>query len=105
MIKTILAGLFFALGLFLFFSEILGLFKFKYVMNRMHAAALGDTFGILFVILGCIVLKGVSLVSLKLLVVPLFMFLTGPVVTHLIGQTEVLYHGNPKREYKKEDRT
>ena len=105
MIRTVIAGVLFALGLFLFFSEILGLFKFKYVMNRMHAAALGDTFGILFIILGCVVLKGLSLVSLKLLIIPLFMFLTGPVVTHLIGQAEVLYHGNPKREYKKEDRT
>ena len=105
MIRTVIAGLFFALALFLFFSGVLGLFKFKYVMNRMHAVALGDTFGILFIVAGCIVLKGFSLVSLKLLIIPLFMFLTGPVVTHLIGQAEVMTHGNPKGEYKKEDRT
>ena len=46
MIRLIFAGLFLVLGLFMFVSEVLGFYKFTYVMNRMHAAALGDTLGI-----------------------------------------------------------
>ena len=46
MIRTILAAIFLAIAVFLFFSEVLGFYKFTYVMNRMHAAACGDTVGI-----------------------------------------------------------
>ena len=30
-------------GLIIFVLELFGVFKFHYVLNRMHAAALGDT--------------------------------------------------------------
>lgn len=33
----------FLFGLFVFFSAVLGLFRFDYVLNRMHAAAVGDS--------------------------------------------------------------
>ena len=46
MIRLVLAGLFLALSLFVFLSEVVGFYKFNYVMNRMHAAACGDTVGI-----------------------------------------------------------
>ena len=104
MIKALISALFFAAGIFLFFSGIFGLFKFNYVMNRMHAIALGDTFGIIFIVIGCIILKGFSMASLKMVIIPVFMFLTGPVVTHLIGQVEVLSHKNENEEYVEEDR-
>lgn len=104
MIKTILAAVFFLAAVFLFFSGIFGLFKFKYVMNRMHAVALGDTFGIIFIVAGCILMRGFSMASLKMILIPVFMFLTGPVVTHLIGQVEVLCHKNENGEYIEEDR-
>ena len=104
MIRIVSAAVMFALSVFLFLSEIIGLYKFKYVMNRMHAAALGDTFGIIFTVIGCIILRGFSMASLKMILVVVFMFLTGPVVTHLIGQVEVMYHNNAGNEYEEEDR-
>ena len=33
-------------GLGIFLLQVFGVFKFKYVLNRMHAAAMGDTLGI-----------------------------------------------------------
>ncbi len=33
-------------GLAIFVIEIYGIFHLKYVLNRMHAAAMGDTLGI-----------------------------------------------------------
>ena len=47
----------FLFGLFVFFSAVLGLFRFDYVLNRMHAAAVGDSLGIFCVLIGLIVLK------------------------------------------------
>ena len=42
----------FLFGLFVFFSAVLGLFRFDYVLNRMHAAAVGDSLGIFCVLIG-----------------------------------------------------
>lgn len=42
-IRLILGCLFMICGLVIFFTEIFGIFHFHYVLNRMHAAAMGDT--------------------------------------------------------------
>jgi multicomponent Na+:H+ antiporter subunit G len=54
------------IGLGIFVLQILGVFKFKYVLNRMHAAAMGDTLGIGASLLGVILLSGFNFTSLKL---------------------------------------
>lgn len=100
MIRTIIATVFFALSVFIFVSEVIGVFKFKYVLNRMHATAMGDTCGILFAVIGVIVLNGFCMTSLKLLLIPIFFFLTGPVLTHLIGKAEITDYKNETNEYK-----
>ena len=62
------AGLaFFLFGLFVFFSAVLGLFRFDYVLNRMHAAAVGDSLGIFCVLIGLMLLHGWSLSAAKTL--------------------------------------
>lgn len=104
MIRTAIAALLYAPAVFIFFTEILGLFRFKYVLNRMHAAALGDTLGIMLIVAGTVVLRGASLDSVKLLLVPVFMCLTGPVVTHLIAGGELNTNPDAKKEFKREDR-
>ena len=104
MIRTILAAIFLVIAVFIFFSEVLGFYKFKYVMNRMHAAALGDTMGIGSVLIAVAILTGELVPILKLILVLVFMFLTGPVVTHLIAGAEVETHKNAGHEYKEVDR-
>ena len=104
MIRVILAGLFLAFGVFMFFSEIVGFYKFKYVMNRMHAAAMGDTLGIGSMLIAVAILTGELVPVLKLLLILVFMFLTGPVVTHLIAGAEVETHKNAGHEYREVDR-
>ena len=105
MIRLIVAIPFLALSVFIFFSEVLGFYKFKYVMNRMHAAAMGDTLGIGSVVIAVAVLTGELSATLKLVLILLFMFLTGPVLTHLLAGAEVASHRNAGNEYKEEDRT
>lgn len=104
MIRTVIAALLYAAALFIFFTEVLGLYRFKYVLNRMHAAAMGDTLGIMLIVAGTIVLRGLSLTSLKLLLILVFMFLTGPAVTHLIAGGEIKSNPSAKKEYTMEDR-
>ena len=59
----------FLFGLFVFFSAVLGLFRFDYVLNRMHAAAVGDSLGIFCVLIGLMLLHGWSLSAAKTLLI------------------------------------
>lgn len=104
MIRTVIAALLYAAALFIFFTEVLGLFRFKYVLNRMHAAAMGDTLGIMLAVAGTAVLRGLSPATLRLLLTPAFMLLTGPVVTHLIAGAEIKSNPAAGKEYRQEDR-
>ena len=79
----------FLFGLFVFFSAVLGLFRFDYVLNRMHAAAVGDSLGIFCVLIGLMLLHGWSLSAAKTLLIFVFLWLTSPVCSHLVAEMEV----------------
>ncbi len=76
-------------GLCCLVSGVVGVFRFKYALNRLHAAAILDTVGILLMLLGVIVATGFSVTSAKILVVIAFLWLTSPVSGHLIGRMEI----------------
>ena len=83
-IQFLAGGLLLLIGLLIFLIEMVGVFRFQYVLNRMHAAAMGDTLGIGCCLLGLIVMKGFSFTSLKLLLVIIFLWFSSPVSSHLI---------------------
>ena len=78
------------LGLVFMVSAGFGVNRFKHALNRMHAAALGDTLGILFVILGLIIIRGFSMDSLKLSMVIMFFWIASPVSGHMISRLEAM---------------
>ena len=100
-IRFILGTLFLLAGMVLFVVEIISVFKLDYVLNRMHAAAMGDTLGIGCCLLGLIVMKGASFTSLKLLLVIIFLWFSSPVSSHLIARLEVTTDEEPEKHYKK----
>ena len=77
-------------GLGIFMLQIFGVFKFKYVLNRMHAAAMGDTLGIGVSLTGLILLSGFNVTSLKMALIIVFLWLASPVSSHLISRLEVV---------------
>lgn len=85
---------FLLVGLVMFILEVVGTFKFKYVLNRMHAAAMGDTLGIGISLMGLIILSGFNVTSVKLALVILFLWLASPVSSHLIARLEVTTNEN-----------
>lgn len=97
-----LAGAAFLLtGLVIFVFEIIGVFRFQYVLNRMHAAAMGDTLGIGFSLLGLIIMNGLNFTSLKMFLVILFLWFSSPVSSHLIARLEVTTDEERDKHYKK----
>ena len=87
-------------GLGIFAIEMIGVFRFRYVLNRMHAAAMGDTLGIGCCLLGLIVMSGISFTSLKLLLVIIFLWFSSPVSSHLIARLEVATDEEREKHYK-----
>ncbi|MGN0403637.1 MAG: cation:proton antiporter [Bariatricus sp.] len=89
-----------ACGLIIFAIEMIGVFRFKYVLNRMHAAAMGDTLGIGFSLAGLILMSGLNFTSLKLLFVIVFLWFSSPVSSHLIARLEVTTDEEKEKHYK-----
>ena len=88
-IRFILAAVFLIAGVPCMASAVLGMFRFKYVLNRMHTAGTADTFGLLLSMIGLIIWKGFGFEALKMLVIILFFWMSGPVSSHLIARMEV----------------
>ncbi|MCH5339859.1 MAG: monovalent cation/H(+) antiporter subunit G [Acetatifactor sp.] len=86
-------------GLAIFLIEMIGVFRFKYVLNRMHAAAMGDTLGIGLCFLGLIVMWGFCFTSLKLFLVIAFLWFSSPVSSHLIARLEVTTNEDQKKHF------
>jgi multicomponent Na+:H+ antiporter subunit G len=90
MIRNCIAGALLVLGVVCFVIAVVGVYRFDYVLNRMHAAAIIDTLGTLLVCAGLIVLRGFAWASVKIVLIVLFQWLTSPVSTHRIGHVEIL---------------
>ena len=97
-LRFILCALLMLLGLFFEVSAVIGVFRFRYVLNRMHAAAMGDTLGILFLLLGLAVANGASMLSVKLLLLVALFWMASPVASHLIGRLELVTNEELDRE-------
>lgn len=98
-IRFIAGSLFLVMGLAIFVIEIIGVFRFRYVLNRMHAAAMGDTLGIGCCLLGLIIISGLNFTSLKFFLVIAILWLTSPVSSHLIARLEVTTNEDKEKHY------
>ena len=100
-IRFLAGAVFLLIGLGIFIIEMIGVFRFKYVLNRMHAAAMGDTLGIGSCLLGLIIISGWNFTSLKLFLVILFLWLSSPTSSHLIARLEVTTDEGVREHYRK----
>ena len=64
----------------------LGVVRMPDVFTRLHAASVSDTFGVGLILIGLILVGGLTLVSVKLAFLLAFLFLTGPVATHAVAR-------------------
>ena len=83
-LRFILGTGFLAFGVFFIVSSVVGNFKFKFALNRMHSAALGDTLGLLGIVLGMCFYHGVNVTTVKLLLIVALVWITSPVASHLL---------------------
>lgn len=87
-IRLIVGGALLLCGLSIFLIEIYGVFHFKYVLNRMHAAAMGDTLGISFSLVGLMIFSGLNFTTLKMALIVILLWIASPVSSHLLAKVE-----------------
>ena len=99
-IRFLIGAAFLLFGLGIFAIEMIGVYRFKYVLNRMHAAAMGDTLGIGFSLAGLIIMSGLNFTSLKLFFVIVFLWFSSPASSHLIARLEVTTDEEKEKHYR-----
>lgn len=102
LIADIFSWIFILLGSAFVLIGAIGLIRFPDVFSRMHAAGITDTLGVGLMFLGMIVQSGLTLVSLKLVLIILFMFFASPTATHALAQAAL---GSGLKPELAEDRT
>ena len=79
-----------AMGIIALFVSILGTYRFRFALNRIHSAAISDTFCMFFILAGLAVASGFTFATLKILLILAFMWCTSPISAHMLASLE--YH-------------
>ena len=87
------------------YISILGVFRFRFVLNRMHAASLLDTLALLLVMASLLVAMGLRLATLKLVLIVVFMWMASPISSHLLSKLELLTDDELEQHAEIQDRT
>jgi len=85
-------------GLFLLVTGVVGQYRFQYVLNRMHAASMGDSLGLMLIVCGLSISAPDGWVIAKFLMTALFLWLTSPTGSHLIARLEMTINEHPEAE-------
>lgn len=93
-IRLVIGSLFVLAGIVIFFTELYGVFHFKYVLNRMHAAAMGDTLGISACLIGLMIFSGLNFTTLKMFLVIVFLWFASPFSSHVLSRLEAATNDN-----------
>lgn len=78
-VLLMLGGLYFVLG------GTLGVLRLPDFYTRMHAAGMTDTLGAELILFSLVLQAGFSFLSLKILLVAFFLFITSPTATHAVA--------------------
>jgi len=93
---TIIVSLFILFGLFFFTIGVLGILRFPDFYSRLHAAGKSDSLAAVLVIIGVALYNlqelsfGNLLVSLKILLIAVFIFIASPTATHALTKTALI---------------
>lgn len=81
-------------GCFALLTAIVGLFRFDFALNRLHASAIADTMGLALLVLGVMIAVGLRPVLWKLLLVVVLQWCTSPLSGHMLAQFEYRVNQN-----------
>ena len=93
-IINLVSSLFITLGALSIIVGLLGVYRMPDFYTRLHAASIIDTLGAMLILFGLILYYGFNIVSLKLLLILIFILITTPTAAHALAKSAL--HGNLK---------
>jgi len=98
---AIITGIFLMVGCFFVVAASIGVVRFPDFYSRMHPAGKNDTLGQALILVGLIIYEGFSFVSIKLLLIIIFIFIVNPTATHAIAKAAYISGVKPWEKEKK----
>ena len=78
-----------------------GTYRFPDFWSRLHAASVTDSAGVILLLIGMGIYSGLTLITFKLFVIGLFLFITGPTSTHAVANAALVSGLKPPQQNKK----
>ena len=104
-IRFVLAAVLMLCGVIAGAISILGVFRFHFVMNRMHCAAILDTISMAGILGGLMVATGSMEYIPKLAAALLVLWVGSPIASHLVGRMEIATDETAAEHIKLEEDT
>ena len=89
-----ISAIFITVGSLSIIVGLLGVYRMPDFFTRLHAASVIDTLGAMLILFGLIIHHGLSMVSLKLFLILIFILITTPTAAHALAKSAL--HGNLK---------
>ena len=93
-INEIIAVILLVCSLFFFLASAFGMIRLPDFYSRLHASGNSETLGLMLSCLGLVIYEGPTLLSVKIVIVFLLVFLANPIGTHILGKA-ALKSGHP----------
>ena len=104
-VRYIIAAILLLIGVASAAVSILGVFRFRFVLNRMHCAAILDTLSMASICGGLMVATGSMAYIPKLFAALVILWVGSPIASHLVGRMELSTDETADDHIKKEDNT
>ena len=81
----------------------IGTVRFPNFWSRLHAASVSESAGMILLIAGMCLHSGMTLVTVKLIVIGVFIFITGPTSTHAVANAALMSGERPEEDVNEEE--
>ena len=88
-IRELIATILLLIGFFFIAISAIGVIRLPDFYSRLHSSGIGETLGLMISFLGLAVFEGLNLMTIKLFIVFLLVFLANPIGTHILGQAAI----------------
>lgn len=85
-LREFIAGLFLAGGAFFLLASAIGMLRLPDFYCRLHASGNSETLGVMLSFMGLVFYEGLTLTSLKMIMIFLLIFLGNPIGTHILSK-------------------
>ena len=79
-----------------------GLLRFPDFWSRLHAASVAESAGVILLLLGMALQAGWGLIAIKVVLILIFLFITGPTATHAVANAALVSGLRPSSDVDQE---